>query len=286
MTNGGGGAGPEVALRDISTTGFRPPASPPAMGAAPMLQWIALELLVVDERYQRPIYGAGHQNVQRIAEEFRWSKFAPLIVAPIPGGKYAIIDGQHRATAAALVGADTVPAQVVIADLVEQAAAFKAINGQVTRMHRLALQHAAISAGDADALALRQLCEAAGVTVLRYPKQVCNMVAGETLALGSIAKALATFGRDTVITALTCVTETTNNKPGILNGPIIKALCDVLGVHTGWREAGSKLLSAFDEIDLELELEEARLTRRPKGTAVHEVLAMRLRTELAEALGA
>lgn len=84
-----------TATRPIDTAGFQPPAVTPDMGAAPMLQWVPIADLVVDDRYQRRIAGAGRSNVRRIAEGFCWSKFAPVIVAPVAGGKFAIIDGQH-----------------------------------------------------------------------------------------------------------------------------------------------------------------------------------------------
>jgi hypothetical protein len=203
-----------------------------------MLQWVAIADLVVDERYQRPIYGAGKINVRKIAAEFRWSKFAPVVVAPVAGGKFALIDGQHRTTAAALLGIDSVPAQVIIADTSEQATAFKAINGQVTRMHALALHHAAKTAGDPAALELDDVAQAAGVEILRYPRTIDRLEPGQTLAMGAIREGLRAYGRETVITALTCITETVNNRPGLLAAQIIRALCAVLGSNAGWRDGG------------------------------------------------
>lgn len=270
-------------MRPIDTEGFYDVAAQGDVGPAPMLQWVKISDLVVDDSYQRPIYGGGRDNVRKIAEAFCWAKFAPLIVAPVAGGRFAVIDGQHRATAAALRGFDTVPAQVVIADQTAQAAAFKAVNGQVTRMSRLALQHAALTAGDPEAVELESVCAAAGVVLLRYPKPVAALKPGETLALGAIANTLAAYGRDATITALTCVTETeNNNRPGVLCAAVIKALAMVLAANRGWRDAGERLLKAFDEIDLEMELEEARYQRRPKGVAIHEVLADRLKATLSE----
>ena len=46
--------------------------------------------LVVDPAYQRPIIGKGRQNVDRIARAFSWSCFAPVVVSPVAGGKFAI----------------------------------------------------------------------------------------------------------------------------------------------------------------------------------------------------
>jgi hypothetical protein len=114
-----------------------------------MLQWLKITDLVVDPTYQRPIVGTGRRNVTRIARVFSWSCFAPVVVSPVEGGLSAIIDGQHRTTAAALVGLETVPCQIVIAGREEQAAAFKAINGVTTPISRMALHAAALVAGSA-----------------------------------------------------------------------------------------------------------------------------------------
>jgi hypothetical protein len=107
-------------MRPISAEGFEKPKSVSA-GAAPMLQWLKITDLVVDPAYQRPIVGKGRQNVDRIALAFSWSCFAPVVVSPVAGGKFAIIDGQHRTTAATLVGFESVPCQIVIAAKEEQA---------------------------------------------------------------------------------------------------------------------------------------------------------------------
>ena len=271
-------------LAPLSTEGFKPPARPAEPGPAPMLQWVRIADLVVDARYQRTVAGAGRGNVRRIAEGFRWSRFAPLVVAPVEGGRFAVIDGQHRATAAALLGIEQAPAQVVIADTAEQADAFRAINGQTTRVSPLQVHHAARAAGDPGALALQAVADAAGVVILRSPREAARIKAGETMAIGAIVTAIRAYGRDTTITALQCITETANNTPGALSASNIRALCAVLGANLAWREGGERLLAAFDEIDLLAEAEEARATRRPRLVAVWEVLADRLRERLAEQL--
>lgn len=116
-------------------------------GAAPMLQWVPIAQLRVDPTYQRDITAEGRRSVLAIAKAFDWCKFAPLIVAPIEGGHYAVIDGQHRATAAALRKIESVPCEVVIADRAKQASAFAAINGQVTKLSSMAIYHARVSSG-------------------------------------------------------------------------------------------------------------------------------------------
>jgi hypothetical protein len=71
-------------------------------GPAPQLLWIEIKDLVIDPSYQRHIGKRGAANIRQIAENFDWSKFAPVIIAPIEGGQYAVVDGQHRTTAALL----------------------------------------------------------------------------------------------------------------------------------------------------------------------------------------
>jgi hypothetical protein len=80
--------------------------------------------------------------VKLIAENFDWSKFAPVIVAPVEAGRFAIVDGQHRTTAAVLRGQKTVPCQIVQADRAKQAEAFAAVNGNVTKTNAQQLFHA------------------------------------------------------------------------------------------------------------------------------------------------
>lgn len=267
-------------MRNIDTTGFKAPAASEP-GSAPMLQWIAIADLVIDERYQRPIAGEGVRNVGKIAASFRWSRFAPVVVAPVEGGRFAIIDGQHRTTAAALCGIQSVPCQVVIATAGEQADAFKAINGATTRMQPMAIHHAAVVAGDAEALAIEDVCARAAVEILRYPVPLCSQKPGQTMAVATIAQCLQTHGRDTLVTALQCVTDTDNGKRGgLLGAHVIKALCVLLAANAAWRESGEALMVAFDGISIEAELDKARETARPKGRTVTMELTDRLRRKL------
>ena len=121
------------------------------VGPAPVLQWLPIDQLGIDPAYQRDILRRGHDNIGRIARRFDWRKFGTVIVAPIAGGRYAIVDGQHRTTAAAVRGIESVPCQIIMADPGEQAAAFAAINGAVTGMTPLQLHAARVAAGDPDA---------------------------------------------------------------------------------------------------------------------------------------
>lgn len=271
-------------MRTISTEGLKPPHAVQA-GPAPMLQWIRITDLVVDPAYQRPVRDQGRKNVARIAERFRWSCFAPVVVAPIEGGRYAIVDGQHRTTAAALAGFDSVPCQVIVADQAEQALAFKAINGNVTKVSRMAMHAAAVAAGDPEAVLLQQACEIAEVRLLRYPVMRELQKPGETMSVQAIASCFAKYGRDTLITALQCVTATSNNVPGALSTSVIRALCRVMDAHRDWRDSGERLFAAFDEIDIaSLEDDAARIAITRRGADRTTVLVELVERELSSRL--
>jgi hypothetical protein len=236
-------------MRPISSEGFEKPESV-AAGAVPMLQWIKIADLVIDSAYQRPITGKGRLNVNRIARSFSWSCFSPVVVSPVEGGKFAIIDGQHRTTAAAVLGFESVPCQIVIAVQEEQAAAFKAINGTVTPISQMALHAAALVANEPSAIQIAHICAQSDVELLRYPIAVDKQRPGQTMAAGAIAWCLKQYGEATLIAALQCVTRTSNNKTGALSARVVKALCAVLHRNPSWLDQGDALLEVCDSIDL------------------------------------
>jgi hypothetical protein len=266
-------------MRSITSEGFEV-GKADAAGPAPMLQWIKISDLVVDPSYQRPIVGEGKRNVDRIARDFRWAFFAPVVVSPVEGGRFAIIDGQHRTTAAAVVGIETIPCQVVIAARNEQAAAFKAINGLVTPISRMALHVAALVAKEPRAVEVAEVCASADVELLRYPVPLERQVPGQTMAVGAIEACSKRYGRDTLGAALRCITRTSNNVPGALNARIIKALCLVLHENPAWLRNGRELLRAFDAIDLARVQEVARRRAAEKGAGLASVIAEELREQI------
>lgn len=191
-------------FKPLSTQRFGSPASDFSPGPAPFLEWIETGRLVVDVTYQREIGRRGAVNVNQIAENFDWSKFAPVIVAPVEGGQFAIVDGQHRTTAAMLRGQDKVPCQVVQADRAKQAAAYAAVNGNITKTTAQQLYHARLAAKDPHALELAEVCSAAEVEILRKNLVRSEIKKGQTYAVTALSRCLSQYGRDTLITALHC----------------------------------------------------------------------------------
>lgn len=243
-------------FRSINPASFEKPSQTPNPGHVPDLRWLAIADLVVDPEYQREIGRRGRANVQSIANTFDWCKFAPVIVATMEGGKYAVVDGQHRTTAAALLGISTVPCQVIIADRAKQAQAFAAVNGAVTKTTPQQLFHARVAAADPAALEILEVCRIAQVTIVQKYKPHSEKP-GETQAVAAITRCLSRYGRDTLITALQCITTTEGGNAGWLRATIIEALCIVLTKRHDWREAGSNLLQAMDKFDYAVAWERA-----------------------------
>ena len=247
-------------LQPLDASQFPPPERVNA-GQAPELAFVPLANLRVDRAYQRPVLGRGKTTIKRIVASFRWSHFSPLIVAPLEGSEpqlYAVVDGQHRATAALACGFGTVPAYVISADRREQARAFSAINGCTTKITPMQLHHSALEAADEDALRVQRVADAAGVILLRYPVAANFQKPGQTMAIGGVKDAIKRHGDATVITALQCITETENNLPGVICGPAIKGLCAALDARPRWREAGTVLFDVMDELDIGTVLDTAK----------------------------
>ena len=173
---------------------------------------------------------------------------------------------------------------MVIADRIEQAAAFKAVNGQTTRMNTLQLHKAAVAAGEPEAVAIDEVCRQAGVRILYSNSSSARMRPGETIGVVIIQKCVAKHGAPRTRHALQCVTRTANIVAGGLTSTIIEA---VMAIVTDQQFRGvdhERLYRAFDGIKLLREEDKAKFTPREKGVAFWEILRDRIRDRLTEQL--
>lgn len=176
--------------------------APPEPGPAPMLQWLKIEDLVVDETYQRSLLRGNWAVIRRIAANFRWSRFSPVFVAPIEGGAYAIIDGQHRCHAAVLCGHAEVPCQIVPMDSREQAEAFAAVNGMVTKVTTWNLYKASLAAGEEWAVRCDRMARRAGCEIMTSNKSHWSKKPGEIYGVKSFRNLVQSRDEDTVVNFL------------------------------------------------------------------------------------
>jgi hypothetical protein len=165
----------------------------------PRLEMVPIGRLVIDDSYQRPMSARSHAAVARIARHFRWSRFSPLLVAPVQGGLFAIIDGQHRAHAAAARGIDAVPAMIVEMSAAEQADAFAAVNGERVSVTSQQVYKAALAAGEGWALRARAAVEAGGCTLMTYNRAHRDRKGGEVYDVRLIRR-MVEAGDDAVVT--------------------------------------------------------------------------------------
>ena len=171
-------------------------------GVAPILQWVKVADLVVDESYQRELKKTNWTQIRAIAAAFKWSRFSPVFVAPIEGGRFAVIDGQHRTHAAALCGVREVPCQIVHMTREEQAASFAAVNGTVTKVTSWNIFKAALAAGEQWAVECDRACSEAGCTLMTRAGATDAKKPGEIYAISLIRKMVAIGASASVTHAL------------------------------------------------------------------------------------
>lgn len=272
-----------MSLRPIAIDEFAAdvPRRPVAeCGPAPQLQWLDIASLVVDPAYQRDITAQGRRNVKRIAEQFDWRYFSPVIVAPIMGGRYAVVDGQHRATAALLVGHASVPCQVIMAAPGEQAKAFTAVNGTVTRVHTLAMHKAAVAAGDELAREVERVAKAGGAKVLAYPLPELKQAPGQTMAIGALRELIQEYGAEATTLGLRAVTETSNAVRGGLTAQIVKSVGRLAAMWLIQGRPPQDFIAAIGQLVLIREADKAARDDRAPGEAVANAIVRRLSIRL------
>lgn len=166
----------------------------PSPQPAPILQWVDVADLVVDDSYQRGLHAGSWAAIRKIAEGFDWSHFGALLVAPVEGGKFALIDGQHRAHAAAICGIASVPCIVSILPVSAQARAFAVVNSTATRVSPLQIYKAALASGEGWALACDRHVAAAGCRLMPNNISYKDRKLGQIFAVATIRAALDRVG--------------------------------------------------------------------------------------------
>jgi hypothetical protein len=275
-------------MRHVDPTPYTAYMGTPAsddLGMKPGLSWLPISCLRIDPDYQREVIRNGARNIGSIAKAFDWSLFGVVVVANIGGTEFAIVDGQHRTIAAAMRGIEEVPCVIIYADPGQQAKAFAAINGNVTAISKMAIFHAEVMASDADAIALRDACAEADVTVCKYPVPSNMMEPGQTLAIGTLRGALKTYGAAHLTTALRCITRTGFANIGQVKAPIIRALCHVLDAEPAWKSPEDRLLKIMGKFDYAVELSASEVSAKKHKRQVHTELSIRLFDYLDKEIG-
>lgn len=156
-------------------------------GARPQLKWVAPTSLLVDDSYQRSLGKASARLIPKVVAEFAWSRMKPPVVVKVDGGLH-VINGQHTAIAAATLAIAEIPVFVVDADtLDERALSFVSHNTDSVKVSAIAIYRALVAAGDKGAVAVRSVCQSAGITI-KTINQSSSVNIGDTMAIGLIRR--------------------------------------------------------------------------------------------------
>jgi len=179
---------------------------PPVRGTPPSIEFVDVNHLRVDMDYQRSIDNqASKKLIASIAANWDWRLCTPLAVSRRGDDRY-VLDGQHRLAAARMRGdLPHLPCSISTYDgPADEAAMFVAANRARRAINRLDDFHAALVAGDEDALEVRRVVEAAGLKVARKTGSQ-SWAPGEVAFTGSVQKVLGKHGEDLVVEALTAI---------------------------------------------------------------------------------
>lgn len=238
----------ELEINIISTAGLKPPAREPDVGVPSKLRWLDIDLLYVDSRYQREITEASKRNIKKIADEFDWAFFSPVIVSPF-GDFFVIIDGQHRTTAAKLVGRKAVPCCIINMNRAKQALAFVRINGTVTKVSDNARLRAARAAGERWAVDLHAACVEGGVRIAPAPLMHGRMKVGDSNAVQALRRCLEKFGHEAFVRACRALTQSPRKYVAMINRDLVWGLCLALEPYAACSREDVQAMC--DKVDLE-----------------------------------
>lgn len=224
----------------------------PDPGPAPELVWLAVTDLVVDETYQRPLLSRNIRAIRKIAGAFDWARFQPIQAAPLGDGRYAVVDGQHRAHAAALAGIARIPASVCVLTPGRQAAAFAAVNTQRTNVTQLDLFRAALAAGDEWAILCARVVADAGCRLMTSNRSALNRKPREIYAVSLIRDHVNAGRPDVVRSGLSLLSGSPRgDTPFLYQAKVLKAWLGVLADDPGGRDRDlAGFLAAMDLVKL------------------------------------
>ena len=268
------------------------PDLPEALGIvdqpSPMLQWVEIGSMVIDDRYQRPLNRGSIKTISTIAANFRWSCFTPVLLAPIEGGQFAVIDGQHRVHAALMCGIASVPAMVIPIAATEQAMAFVAVNTARTNMSQYNLYRAGLAAGEEWAITARDVVAAADCRLMTFNPSSDNRKPGEICSIGLIRTIIKAGHAASITVALKAIRATdANNHSSVLLysdwalNPIIRATTEFPGIDAETladcfrRKRPMLVLDAAERL--------AKEEKRAVSAVAREMFAALIRSNLARA---
>jgi hypothetical protein len=256
---------------------------------APQLTWVGIDNLVIDRAYQRDVTAAGRRAIQRIADGFDWTKFQPIQLAPLEGGRYAIVDGQHRAHAAALVGLETIPAMIVPMSARQQAQGFAAMNRDRIKVSGHQIYRAELAAGAEWAVACRKAVEDAGCTLATANAITSAKKPGIVYAIGLIRRMVEAGEGYAVTVGLAAIraSRAGSDAGDLYNLPAWSGATLAVwlaAIASNQRFMKLDLAPIFDAIDFESLADRCKVLSRAQGIPARRLAIDEVRDALRQAL--
>jgi hypothetical protein len=189
--------------------GKKPLQIEPAKGTPPVLQWIPVDGLQVDDRYQRSV--TDHTSsalIKRIATAWDWTLAQVLVVARRPDSALMVIDGQHRLAAAKRrTDIPHLPCVVIDTNSIEQEAqTFLKINKERKPVSALAGFHALVAAGNPAAVDIKAIVMDCGFRIGNHTN-ISNAPDMTLVCVAALTRGYATYGEQVLRMTLSTFAE-------------------------------------------------------------------------------
>ncbi len=241
---------------------------------APMLDWLKIDNLRIDDRYQRPLGARNWAAISKIAANFDWCAFGPILCAPVEGGLYAVIDGQHRVHAAVMCGIEKVPAMIVPVPPAKQALAFVKVNSGISVTAHQSLR-AELAAQDPEAAAMAEACRAGGCELMGYKPSASWRKPRQIFNISFVRKCIQRGESEHLTTALAgLVAYDATGRTGLYTDYILKPLLAAVvetGADAPFVTAALRLRDPFHALEAATKF--ARDNARSVGTEQRRALA-------------
>lgn len=243
-------------LREVETRQQSPMGI--SLDEMPEFEWLPINSLRFDDRYQRPLGASNWKAIKKIANKFQWRKFGSVNVARLEDGLYAVVDSQHRVHAANMIGVTHVPCLIYNMTLQEQAEAFAAINGAVIKVTTWSILKAALCAGEKWAIEADKTLAEAGCKLMTNNKPEKMKKPGEIYAVVYIEKLIKAGKAEQLKFALHCLRQSAAGEfKEYYTSLWLKAICEALiERYPRFKHIEQDVIAAISNIDM-IKMEDA-----------------------------
>jgi hypothetical protein len=232
------------------------------------LAFVPLDKIYFDSAYQREV---KPHLVARILAKFSWAKFGAVVLSKHSNGRYSIIEGQHRWTAAKMhPDVHEIPAVILeSSDVSSEAESFLAINRDRMAVSSVEQYWAGLTAGDHKTTVMSEVLKKAGCDVIPAPGQYKPNLTNSLFALG---RSIERYGDKATIQALLVIRGAFPKEKQALRGVLIQALARILRANSSNHVEGSLIASLRGQSLSELTTH-AEAFRKMSGGSAETLLA-------------